>query len=579
MNMNTSFTKTAGAVIVTRVSTGEQVKHGTSLESQAEMCRAKAFLLSLPIIAEYEDAGISGSFLLLREGMQKALADVQAGRADTLICANISRYSRDVEHQQAIRKAVRAAGGRVIFCDMEFDDTPEGDLAFSIMGGFAEYERKVIRARTMRGKRKRAEEGQQPQRSRSPYGYHVVIHADIMRGLYPPEKIGQYIIDEEKAKTARRLFAGYAAGTHSLPLLCKQLNAEGVPSPRGGMWHEPTVRVILTNPVYKGEPVSGRQKSYTDESRLQQLNALTGMPLTRPDVRRSVPEAEQVKLSAPPLVSEDIWNAVQERLVVMKARHGGNPKRMRMLSGLCFCPYCGAATRTKYQKANGKTYCYYWCGTRSKTRNFPGERPCQPDLYPIALLEQATIKAVKEALECPDAIAAALAVYRKGQRQIPEGNPRQELAALDKTLTQLKAEEAATIQAQIAGIMQGLSPEAYARAFASITARRKEAEERYRTLTISMSPIQKPDGKTNANVLVNRALEDALTALTSEDVTGPEKRLLLGTIVEKVVPHKEGADVFFAPGVFQEAEGKEGSVSEESIHTFHTTCIGMSTHR
>ena len=33
--------KANGAVIVTRVSTGEQAKHGTSLESQLEMCRAK----------------------------------------------------------------------------------------------------------------------------------------------------------------------------------------------------------------------------------------------------------------------------------------------------------------------------------------------------------------------------------------------------------------------------------------------------------------------------------------------------------------------------------------------------------
>ena len=60
----------------------------------------------------------------------------------------------------------------------------------------------------------------------------------------------------------------------------------------------------------------------------------------------------------------------------------------------------------------------------------------------------------------------------------------------------------------------------------------------------------------SANLLVSRALEDALTALTSEDITGPEKRLLLGTIVEKVIPHKEGADVFFAPGVFQKPRPK-----------------------
>ena len=116
-------------MIYTRVSTGEQDKHGTSPETQRDACRAKALALGLPIVAEYHDGGISGGFLLTRPGVQAAIADIQAGRADTLICPNISRYSRDVEHQQAIKKAVRAAGGRLVFCDMDFDDTPEGDLS------------------------------------------------------------------------------------------------------------------------------------------------------------------------------------------------------------------------------------------------------------------------------------------------------------------------------------------------------------------------------------------------------------------------------------------------------------------
>ena len=58
--MNQAIIKNRGAVIVTRVSTGEQAKNGTSLESQLDACRLKALTLNLPIIAEYEDAGISG---------------------------------------------------------------------------------------------------------------------------------------------------------------------------------------------------------------------------------------------------------------------------------------------------------------------------------------------------------------------------------------------------------------------------------------------------------------------------------------------------------------------------------------
>ena len=139
MDRSTTLTRTPGAVPYTRVSTGEQAKEGTSLGGQREACRAKALVLGLPVVAEYEDAGISGGFLITRPGMQAALTEISTGQADTLICANISRYSRDTEHQQAIKKATRAAGGRLVFCDMDFDDTPEGDLAFGIMGGFARY--------------------------------------------------------------------------------------------------------------------------------------------------------------------------------------------------------------------------------------------------------------------------------------------------------------------------------------------------------------------------------------------------------------------------------------------------------
>ncbi len=227
-------TQASGAVLYTRVSTGEQDKHGTSPETQLAACRKKAEALGLPVVAHYHDGGISGGFLLTRPGIQSALADITAGRADALICANLSRYSRDVEHQQAIKKEVRAAGGRLVFCDMDFDDTPEGDLAFGVLGTFAEYERKIIRARTMRGKRKRAEEGQQPQRSRPAYGYHIVTNAEVAAGLYPAEMRGRYLVQEPMAAVVRRLFADYHSGSLGLSRLCLALNQEGVPTPGQG---------------------------------------------------------------------------------------------------------------------------------------------------------------------------------------------------------------------------------------------------------------------------------------------------------------------------------------------------------
>ena len=83
----------------------------------------------------------------------------------------------------------------------------------------------------MRGKRKRAESGQQPQRSRPPFGYLIVTHADVTRGTYPQDHLGHYFVVEEKAAIIRRLFECYAAGTQSMPSLARALNQEGVPTP------------------------------------------------------------------------------------------------------------------------------------------------------------------------------------------------------------------------------------------------------------------------------------------------------------------------------------------------------------
>ena len=326
--------RTPGAVIYTRVSTGEQDKHGTSPETQLASCRAKAQALGLPIVAEYHDGGVSGGFLLARPGMQAALADINTGRADTLICANISRYSRDVEHQQAIKKAVKAAGGRLAFCDMDFDDTPEGDMAFGFMGQFAEYERNIIRKRTYSGHQRRAEDGIQTGRATSPFGYFIPKKVDILRGLYPAEQLGHYLIIPEQAEIVRDLFTRYADGTHSLNDLAKLLNRSGVPTPGGGkMWRATNARYILKNPVYKGQAAFGRFDHTTDEQRLMKLHERTGQPLISAKCMRPADPETWITWDVPAVVTEDVWERVSVRLTQNKSLRGGNPARVRMLAG------------------------------------------------------------------------------------------------------------------------------------------------------------------------------------------------------------------------------------------------------
>ena len=575
--MNKAQQRTHGAILYTRVSTGEQDKNGTSPETQLAACRAKALAQGLPIIAEYHDGGVSGGFLLARPGMQRALADIGAQRADTLICANLSRYSRDVEHQQAIKKAVRAAGGRLVFCDMDFDDTPEGDLAFGIMGGFAEYEKSVIKKRTDGGRVKRAEDGLQPSRRTSPYGYHIVSHTDVIRGEHPPSEIGRYFLREDQARVARWIWAAYHAGTHSLAGIARQLTLDNVPTPgRSAHWSMTTVRYILANPVYKGVAVYGRFDNWTDEARLMETHWRTGEPLKEPRGRRPADPSTWVTMECPALVSEEVWDAVQVRLTENKAKKGGNPQRVRMLAGRVLCPHCGAGLVCGSQKRRNRrgeiiaVPQRYACGHYMRSVQKMGTPQCEPTGYYVAEVEQAPIAAILDAAQRPEVLAAAALAYSEPfPNEDGAADARCELAAVDQALAKIGKEEGATVQAQIAGIMAGADPGAYAAAFADLAARRKDMEDRRGALS-RLVRAEKP-GRTSGGkstgarergeeetgaegvALDRQALADTVRVLTSPDVPGAVKRDAIGHLIESVTPRREAGGmettVRFLPGV------------------------------
>jgi hypothetical protein len=62
--------------------------------------------------------------------------------------------------------------------------------------------------------------------------------------------------------------------------------------------------------------------------------------------------------------------------------------------------------------------------------------------------------------------------------------------------------------------------------------------------------------------------------LSDPNVSDLDKRNLLGTIVQKFICSKEGAEVVFLPGIFGDA-GKQAGAND----IFYTTCIGIKTQR
>ena len=545
--MNKPTQKTQGAVIYTRVSTGEQADHGTSLDTQKAACLARAAALGLPIIAHYEDAGVSGGFLATRQGMADALGDLRAGRASHLVCANVSRFSRDSEHQAGLLKAVRAAGGRLVFADATFEDTPEGDLNFTIQGGFAAYERQVIRKRSMDGKKQLAQQGVQTSRCKSPYGFHVVQRADVLRGLYPLEELGRYVQVPVEAAVVRRIFEGFAAGTDSMHSLCLQLNAEGVPTPKGAAaWRPPTIKAILQNPVHCGRPAYGKVSHRLDEARTQETNPLTGRPYVCPIVRRANDAQDWITLSAPPVVSEEVWERAQERRASNRSTKGGRPASVRLLSGRAVCPCCGGGMRLVPAKQEG--WHRYQCQHYIEGRLAKLPAACDATGYGVLVTERAAVTALVELAERPDVVEAELAAYRgPGETQAEEARAQQ--VELARALKDLAAEEASAVQAQLAGMRAGASPDAYAGVFADLGRRRAALEAR--RAAVARVLTERPRGTaTDAGEVQRQAVRDVYRVLTSPLLPAREKRDALGLLVDKVICREGGAEVVFLPGLF-----------------------------
>ncbi|WP_322797413.1 recombinase family protein [Tepidiforma sp.] len=163
---------------------------------------------------------------------------------------------------------------------------------------------------------------------RPPYGYRVGPRRKLE--LVP-----------EEAVVVRYIFRLYLAENLGIRKIAGRLNAENIPTRRGGRWSMVTVRDILRNRAYLGH-----------YSRFG--TTVTG--------------------SHPALVSPDDFRRVQDRL---QSRHA--PARSRtvtpfLLSGLAFCARCGnkmigVSRRQSWLTRSGETrratYRYYQCESRT----------------------------------------------------------------------------------------------------------------------------------------------------------------------------------------------------------------------
>ena len=132
-----------------RVSTAEQSDSGVSLDAQQAKMRAYADLYDLTIVETIIDAESAKS--LHRNGLQRALELLRAGKADGLLIVKLDRLTRSVaDWQYLIDAYFGERGGKQLLSVNDTIDTrtAAGRLVLNVLITVAQWERETIGERT-----------------------------------------------------------------------------------------------------------------------------------------------------------------------------------------------------------------------------------------------------------------------------------------------------------------------------------------------------------------------------------------------------------------------------------------------
>lgn len=139
----------ARVAVYARVSTDKD----QTVENQLLALRDWAAARGHVLVAEYTDEGISGAKGRdKRPALYAMMNDATRGKFDMVAATALDRLGRSMQHLVAIVAELDALRVGLFVQNMALDtSTPVGRLMLNMVGAFAEFERELIRERTVLG--------------------------------------------------------------------------------------------------------------------------------------------------------------------------------------------------------------------------------------------------------------------------------------------------------------------------------------------------------------------------------------------------------------------------------------------
>ena len=147
---------TKRVAIYARVSTTQQ-----TVQNQLDALREVASRSGYSLVEEFVDEGISGAKGRVdRPALDRMLRDCAKRRFDMVMVWDISRLGRSLQNLIEVMNELQSLKVDLFFVQQGMDtSTASGRMMFSVFGALGEYERELIRERTLLGQQRARAQG------------------------------------------------------------------------------------------------------------------------------------------------------------------------------------------------------------------------------------------------------------------------------------------------------------------------------------------------------------------------------------------------------------------------------------
>jgi site-specific DNA recombinase len=369
----------------------------------------------------YRDDGYSGA-RLSRPGLDRLRDDVALAEVEVVVITAPDRLARKYLHQVLLVEEFERYGVRVEFVERPMSNDPHDQLLLQIRGAVAEYERTLITDRLRRGKLAKLRAGQLLPWTRGHYGYYV----DPQR---PRDPVGVRR-DDTQAVVVAHIFAAYLEDGATLYAVGKALERMGVLTPRGRpYWSGCSVRAILRDPTYTGLAYGNRYHCMPAKGRVSPL-----LPLGPGHSHVLRDREEWVPIPVPAIVSEEVYQRVQDKLAHNQQRAARNTHQEYLLRGHVSCGLCRLTAGARTTPAG---YGYYVCRGRTDRLRISQGQQCTARYVPAQQLDDLVWTDLCAMLNDPQHIAVALDRVHTGawlpqELQARQANTRQAIEGLER---------------------------------------------------------------------------------------------------------------------------------------------------